>query len=224
MNIRDFVYCLLTHGKQLVSHHPHTEFRPEVAVLSSLMDFPCDFDEQSTFPDGKCAAKRHSPKCCCINCSFSVGHFGNKWPNDLYTLKRYAKRFTAKNGFWRPDKGCILPRHMRSLTCAFYLCYEIRDEFNKRNNKELCQLRVVVREYTDCSYRYGKREGTQHKEIKKSEEKLTETVNQIMIKEKLYFDTSKMKLVNVAKREERPDGWVTLHLADDNRQIDIMSK
>jgi len=193
MNTKDFVYRLLDAGKQLVKNDPHPEFRPEVAVLSSLMDFPCDFK------NGKCADKLRSPKCCCANCAYSMGHFGRTWPNDLFTLDKYAKMFTVKNGFWRPGKGCILHRHMRSLTCAFYVCYGISKKFDKRNDQTMGRLREVVGRYTACSYRFGGRSGAHHKEVVKTEKELTKAVAEIMLEKKLYFDLSNKELVIMAK-------------------------
>lgn len=214
MNTKDFVYYLVKHGRQLVKHNPHSEFRPGAAILSSLMEFPCNFK------DGKCAGRKRSPRCCCINCASCVGHFGNTWPYSLDVLAKYASEFDRENGFWRRGKGCILPRHMRSLTCAYYICEDIRPAFNKSNDKDLQDLRLTVAEYTGCHYRYGGRNGTYHKEILKTETNLNKAVANIMLERKLYYDMFNHKLINVVKREkDEATGWTTLHLEGDSGPV-----
>ena len=207
MGVKEFIYYLLEHGRQLIKHSPHSQFRPGVAILSSLFNFPCDFK------DGKCANKSRSIRCCCTNCAHCLGHFEGYWPCDTHLLADYARRFTSKNGFWRPGKGCILPRHMRSLTCAFYICSNIKKEFEKRNNDDILNLRQVIGHYTDSSYRYGSgRDGQYAKDIIKTERDLDKTVADFLWKRNLFYDSPHKKLVGITKKKRGSGGWIELTL------------
>jgi len=42
-----------------------------------------------------------------------------------------AKHFEPKIGFWRPGKGCILPRENRSITCLTHSCEDTVTKDNK---------------------------------------------------------------------------------------------
>jgi len=210
MNVKDFIYHLVKERRHLRSYYEHSEFRPEIAILSSLMEFPCKIQ------DGKCAGKKRTPKCCCVNCATCIGHFEKVWPNDLDTLREYAKRFTIENGFWRPEQGCVLPRHMRSLTCAFYICESIHPEFDKRNDKDLRDLRYAVGMYTQSPHLYGTdRNGQYGKEIRETETKLEKAVDKVMQKRKLYYDPFNQRLVKILKKETNRN-WTVLHFEDKN--------
>ncbi len=63
--------------------------------------------------------------CCCGSCRGSVGH-SEYFPSDLKDLKIIARYFNEQTGFWRAEKGCILPRKYRSATCLKYDCRKIR--------------------------------------------------------------------------------------------------
>ena len=92
--------------------------------LTEKLNFKCEFDDR-----GICKSKRNSnylsdeeaAKCCCHGCRACVG-FIYELPNDMRLIKRYARHFDAKTGFWRPGKGCVLPRSMRHKTCVTYNC------------------------------------------------------------------------------------------------------
>jgi len=73
----------------------------------------------------KCAAQReHSytnEECCCSSCESSLGYL-KFIPNNLKTVKIIAKLFRPEVGFWRKDKGCVLPRKYRSAVCLGFRC------------------------------------------------------------------------------------------------------
>lgn len=68
--------------------------------------------------------KRYKTKvmCCCSSCVRTVG-WSYYLPEDETTLRRMARYFNSLTGYWRPDRGCILPRQYRSGTCLTYACY-----------------------------------------------------------------------------------------------------
>lgn len=211
MNIKDFVHHLLYEGCQLLNHPKHSGFRPSVAILSSLFDFACNFGGD------KCAGKRIE-ECCCKSCAYSLGHFNRCWPNDLETLSTYAKEFDKDTGFWRKDKGCALPRHLRSLTCSFYVCMETREEFNKRNDEDLKELRSSVSRYASCDYQYGSRDGQYRKEVLRTETELDKIVEELMWNRKLHYDPFKKKLLRVVKTDIGKHDYVVQHL-EDGREV-----
>lgn len=203
MDTKDFIYYLLERDRQLVKGYPHSQFRPDVAVLTGLFEFACDFK------NGKCAGKRDTVKCCCSNCASSIGHFGDQWPNNTEALEQLAGYFNPETGFWRVGKGCILPRHRRSLTCAFYVCEKIRLEFDRQNDKEIQNLRLVAGEYTSCHYRNGSRDGQYKRDYILAENDLNLTADKFMWDRKLYYDPLGEVLRKVDHQEINDKGWVT---------------
>jgi len=97
----------------------------QYAGLTGLVDFECDFE------NGVCKVYRRERMgrtttnrpimCCCGGCRSTIGHH-KRLPNYMRKLKAIAYLFDEKTGFWRKDKGCILPREDRSITCLFYRC------------------------------------------------------------------------------------------------------
>ena len=85
-------------------------------ALTSAIDFDCGFNDE-----GRCRQYRQtdSIKCCCNNCYSANGHLEKV---QLTDIPKIAIHFRKKVGFWRPGKGCILPRELRSATCVTYLC------------------------------------------------------------------------------------------------------
>lgn len=107
--------------------------RKKHADLTSLVDFGCNFDEDGVCvlyrknkygPKGGKVAKatiRKLSQCCCAGCHYSVGYL-DALPGQIDTLGYIAKIFDSRTGFWRADKGCVLPRQYRSNTCLFHMC------------------------------------------------------------------------------------------------------
>lgn len=94
----------------------------QLAKLTAKIDFKCRFEK------GKCREHR-TVRCCCSNCAFYFGYLGTMFMNyysDIEDIEEqilyYVKKYTLRNGFWRRNKGCILPREMRSATCLTYNC------------------------------------------------------------------------------------------------------
>lgn len=201
ISTKDFVYRLLENNKQLVKSDPQPQFQPKIAVLSSLLDFPCNFRPSAGPKSARCDGSRRSPKCCCKCCAERIGHFGEIWPSNLAKLGKYAKKFTKINGFWRAGKGCILPRHMRSLVCAFFMCGQIQKEFNERNDSDLIELRAAVAQYNSRDYLYGGRHGPYAKRIKEIEDDLNTVVEKVKRNRKLYYDPFKEKLISIVERK-----------------------
>jgi len=71
--------------------------------------------------------------CCCSSCHRTVG-WAYYFPKDDKILRRMARYFNDLTGFWRPEKGCVLPRKYRSPTCVTYACRrsEVRPQWLHR--------------------------------------------------------------------------------------------
>ena len=62
--------------------------------------------------------------CCCAGCHTTVGHHYTL-PKQKNLRRKIAKYFNDRTGFWRPGKGCILPRKYRSSVCIGYVCHSM---------------------------------------------------------------------------------------------------
>ena len=101
--------------------------RRELAKLTSHINFNCNFK------DGRCHNHNSDEKCCCRGCASNSGYLlredniyciiGSR--NLKHVLHYYASHFNPKTGFWRKDKGCNLPRSLRSTICLTHHCNEI---------------------------------------------------------------------------------------------------
>ena len=97
------------------------EYYKELANLTEKIDFGCNFT------NGKCENGRK--KGCCGSCRWAFGYLNPRFINGKDTIKDikkemiyYATKFHRFNGFWRRNKGCILPREKRSTTCLTHSC------------------------------------------------------------------------------------------------------
>lgn len=112
--------------------------------LTEHFNYPCHFNEE-----GICIECSNS-KCCCINCAFDVGYF-KKIRGSANTVDEYASKYDEKNGFWRPNIGCILPRELRSATCTAFICSTTRGRFKYLNNGEISTFMRLLYFYNGLS-------------------------------------------------------------------------
>ena len=125
-------------------------------LLTKLIDFECNFDEV-----GCCQKHKKSSYsiCCCHSCEYGVGHIF-LMPKSL--LGEYAKHFidSKRNitwqerhkhnqGFWRRDKGCVLPIELRSRTCLTYNCFREGKKSKMLNGMKL-GLWLIEKELKKC--------------------------------------------------------------------------
>jgi len=89
--------------------------------LTSLIDYECDFK------DGLCKVQRKydvavgdsNPKCCCAGCGNNIGYLD--YIPSYEDAEQLWKIYSPVDGFWT-DKGCRLPRNIRSVTCLIHSC------------------------------------------------------------------------------------------------------
>lgn len=112
-----------------------------LAKRTEFMDFGCNF-EHGTCRQHKTKVAGEDNPCCCNGCNSAMGHFKSipqshirelarnfkseevtvkgRYSNGLGVMELKDKKF--RPGFWRPGKGCVLPREYRSVTCVTYHC------------------------------------------------------------------------------------------------------
>ena len=118
---------LLAHNIFAGSKRINRKLYEELANLTAKINFRCNFK------NGTCGSGRSTERCCCSNCRGSFGYldtiFFAVYSSDETILEEilyYIKKFSTITGFWRKDKGCILPRSRRSTTCLTYNCSDER--------------------------------------------------------------------------------------------------
>ena len=108
--------------------------------ITELIDFECDFNK-----NGGCFVHPESHSiCCCYGCRGSHGYLNCEAssacakedtavfvPRYKQAINYYNRHFNGKTGFWRANKGCILPRKYRSTTCVFYNCLTKKESDRK---------------------------------------------------------------------------------------------
>ena len=138
--------------KYQVGHSVPWWFVIHLSELTDHVKYECDFDA-----NGICREYRqrdfsyygdNPDMCFCQACAASVGHhqcfpvYSSGFPDDFNSrsLKSMARRFDDDTGFWRKDKGYILPREYRSITCLTYQCGNVKDTLDK-------QLLLMLKNY-----------------------------------------------------------------------------
>ena len=118
-----------------------------------LISYAKEIDKQFKTLKPSCKTCR---SCCCHNCATRNGHYevydDKTSPIHLKQLNELKKefKFTENKGFLG-NKGCKLPRHLRSFTCMRYLCYNrylnlsrINEDNLRQNIKYLFQTRIQI--------------------------------------------------------------------------------
>lgn len=104
-------------------------FRFALHRLTEQVNYDCIFDEE-----GRCGARAYSDKGCCTGCADTIGYHqilpGIKieWKH-APAIEFMAQRFSPDTGFWIKDKGCSLPRELRSGMCLSYHCKKLSTPF-----------------------------------------------------------------------------------------------
>lgn len=141
------IYPKIKKVAYFIESYPSIKFEryKELAKLTTKINYDCGFMDEKY-------KKNRNKMCCCSNCLEYVGHldikFFNHYDTDEYIEKEllyYAKKFSKNTGFWRKNKGCILPRERRSITCLTYNC-------SKNLTKEERLVMELLRHYNYPKY------------------------------------------------------------------------
>jgi hypothetical protein len=107
----------------------------EIKAIKNIfryIDFECKFNGIG------CKENPNSIKCCCWDCLSSIGYLEFISSHDI---PYYSRKFSKKTGFWRKDKGCILPHSLRSITCLKHHCnHDIKHQQFRYGIKEITNL------------------------------------------------------------------------------------
>lgn len=164
MDERNFLYLCVKKGIAILPYDNNPSLR-NYKRLTKHFEYPCNFKE-----NGGCVSHINS-MCCCNNCAPSVGHLRNiRTSNFPITITKYSSRYNTKTGFWRPKKGCILPRGLRSITCVAYICYDIEKAFKIKNGENVVNFMGLLYDYNKLSPRNKERLHNLYIKIKQSKE------------------------------------------------------
>jgi hypothetical protein len=107
------------------------EEREAIAEKTAKINFGCDFKGNT------CRAMRENRRgCCCQFCKSRLGFLEKIKPS---AFDEILSSFDRVWGFWRPDKGCILPRKWLSPTCLFFGCLPF---MKKKARHDLVQISI----------------------------------------------------------------------------------
>ena len=118
--------------------------------LTAHIDFGCEFinnecktvrNEKHWLNDNNKWISKRRKMCCCAYCDRNIGYLRYIFEEDVET---YAKLYNKDTGFWRENSGCVLPRELRSVTCATYVC-----SYNDYNARGLYDGMRVIRNHLD---------------------------------------------------------------------------
>jgi hypothetical protein len=92
-----------------------------LAKQTEGIDFDCG--------DGKsfCRYSDVKPEGCCSDCVDTCGHWQREEHMlDEDTARKMAEYCDARDGFCRDDRGCIIPRELRSPVCLYHICSDAK--------------------------------------------------------------------------------------------------
>jgi hypothetical protein len=108
---------------------------------TKTLDYGCNFNEQDVCEKHASWYQKSNRKvftrdtmCCCVGCCQALGYLDLLENEAVKNIARYFTE-TKTHGFWRPGKGCILPRKYRSGVCIGFFCGD-----NSRDKKDMPTL------------------------------------------------------------------------------------
>lgn len=104
--------------------------------IFKYLSFDCQISNNTKHKSGHCKTF-NGAWCCCHSCKNSVGFLRII---SEHILKKYARHFNEKTGYWRQGKGCILNHTMRSSTCLTYNCNDKDPQFQRG----ISQIRNII--------------------------------------------------------------------------------
>ena len=117
----------------------------EYKSATKNFNYPCKFNRM-----GKCIATVLFSDCGCEDCAYKFGYIRHI-RSAQWTINKYAALFNQRTGFWRSNKGCILPRNLRSIKCLTRICITKRKQFETMNNKKSVEFIELLSRYTTLS-------------------------------------------------------------------------
>lgn len=132
--------------------HISWDLYKQLAKATEMVNFKCEFDERGICINRRPYAdqlyyKKHPRQlqmCCCSGCYYELG-YQRTLQKDERIINRLARHFDdgrEKKGYWRPKRGCILPRELRTTTCLSHYCRAASSE-GKLSEAENILLTVI---------------------------------------------------------------------------------
>jgi hypothetical protein len=116
--MNNFLQIIKDRKIEIQKRTDYTDLLFSIKELIEFVDFQCDFIE------GRCK-KFPERECCVKDCVSKAGFLKNICSEDL---SEYENNWNRDTGFYRADKGCVLPRRLRSIICLTFSC---RTDFPK---------------------------------------------------------------------------------------------
>lgn len=134
----------------------------KLSTMTRNIDYGCHFGwksrNDSVDDPPKCTKQRADgetdEQCCCFSCGSNLGYL-KFIQNDPKVIKRIARLFQPKIGFWRKNRGCVLPRKYRSAVCLGYRCDPAKkyDIYGAKGMLVLFMDSIRVRQLSDKDIR-----------------------------------------------------------------------
>ena len=72
--------------------------------------------------------------CCCHGCKDTRG----------YSSRILYPKYWGDNGYYDPETGCMLPRHLRSSVCLGFRCWIVSQELDKKFIYKLNSMTILL--------------------------------------------------------------------------------
>ena len=92
-----------------------------LAKQTEYIDYDCRIGDEF------CRYTEIGDKGCCAECACTFGHWRKEaGALDEGSLKTLAEYYDSVDGFWREGTGCLIPRALRSPTCLYTICSDLK--------------------------------------------------------------------------------------------------
>ena len=112
--------ALVSRDAARVRGHDLNTYR-SLAKQTEHIDYDCSSG------DYFCRYEEIGDRGCCAECASTFGHWRKEsGALDELSAKTMAEHYDPEDGFWRADVGCLLPRALRSPTCLYTICSDLK--------------------------------------------------------------------------------------------------
>lgn len=92
-----------------------------LAKQTGQIDYDCGFG------DDFCRYAEIGDRGCCAECARTFGHWRKEaGALDKFSVNTMAEHYDPEDGFWRAGVGCLLARELRSPTCLYTICSDLK--------------------------------------------------------------------------------------------------
>ena len=163
MKTKDFLYLCVKKGIFIKAYTDTVQRLNTYKAVAKNFDYGCDFKDGicKTYKNSETYKNLNEPnKCCCHSCADHIGYLKtirvvtfqslrSISSQSLKSVSKYARLYNIKDGFWRPNKGCVLPYTMRSIKCVTYFCDHVR--LKSLNGQEIWKFLMLLSNFNYLS-------------------------------------------------------------------------